>query len=93
MNKRIRVVISGRVQGVFFRAETQKQAERYRINGWVRNLRSGKVEALFEGDEFNIHRMVAWCRNGPPLSHVTGIELFEEPYRAEYDNFSVAFDG
>lgn len=93
MNKRIRIVISGRVQGVFFRAETRKQADKYGIKGWVRNRRDGRVEALLEGEAFDIDRMVAWCRQGPPLSHVTDVELFEEPYTAEHDQFTITFDG
>jgi acylphosphatase len=63
-NARAHVIISGRVQGVFFRAETQTAARNLSLTGWVRNRADGSVEALFEGPRDNVDRAIAWCRQG-----------------------------
>lgn len=74
-----RVLVSGRVQGVGFRAATQREAEDYPgLKGFVRNLRDGRVEAVFKGEASQVFAMVSWCKKGPPMSHVEQIELFEE---------------
>ncbi|MFA7465597.1 MAG: acylphosphatase, partial [Syntrophales bacterium] len=78
MNKRARVIVSGRVQGVSFRAWTKRMAESLELNGWVRNLHNGDVEAVFEGPEDKVREMVEWCRKGPRLADVRGIQIFEE---------------
>lgn len=75
---RVRVVVSGRVQGVFFRAETKRTAERLGLAGWVRNRSDGAVEAAFEGPRQAIEQAVAWCRIGPALAAVERVELAEE---------------
>ena len=79
MNKRIHVIISGRVQGVCFRAYTKREADSIGLTGWVRNLSGGEVEAVFEGDESSLQDMLAWCRKGPPLARVTSADAREEP--------------
>ena len=76
--KRVRVRIHGRVQGVFFRAETRSRAESLGLAGWVRNAPDGSVEALFEGDPVRVDSMVEWCRRGPSGAQVTEVEVFEE---------------
>lgn len=77
---RARVVIRGRVQGVFFRAETRDRARSLGLAGWVRNVPDGTVEAVFEGDRERIDWMLAWCRRGPGLAEVDDIEVeWEEP--------------
>jgi len=63
---RVHVIISGRVQGVFFRMETSRAAERIGVSGWVRNNSDGTVEAEFEGEKQNVVSMLEWCRKGPP---------------------------
>jgi acylphosphatase len=73
--RRIQVVISGRVQGVAFRANCQRQASALRVTGWVRNLWDGSVEALFEGQDEAVAAMLQWCRQGPSAAVVTGIEV------------------
>ena len=88
---RVRAFISGRVQGVFFRAETQKQASRLGLTGWVRNLQDGRVEVLAEGEEQRVQHLIAWCRQGPPHSRVDRVEEFTEDYSGAYDTFSIAF--
>jgi acylphosphatase len=90
-NKRTHVFIEGRVQGVFFRAETQKTANNYNVKGWVKNLYDGRVEALFEGKEEDVERAVLWCHQGPAHSSVTGVEAKEEFFTGEFDSFSITY--
>jgi acylphosphatase len=82
------VIISGRVQGVWFRASTKQKAKQLRLNGWVRNNPDGNVEAVFEGDENLIKEMLNWCHNGPPLAKVSNVEvIYEEPSNGFSDFF------
>lgn len=77
---RARAVISGRVQGVFFRAETRDRARSLGLGGWVRNNPDGTVEAVFEGERERIESMLEWCRRGPSLAGVEDVEAaWEEP--------------
>lgn len=89
--KAVHVVISGRVQGVCFRMETQRAAQRYGVNGWVRNKRDGTVEALFEGENRNIDDIVEWCGHGPRLASVTDIQINPIEFTGEYDEFSIRY--
>ncbi|MHB8584637.1 MAG: acylphosphatase [Thermoplasmatota archaeon] len=75
---RVHVLVSGTVQGVFFRESCRSAAERAGVAGWVRNLRDGRVEALFDGPDEAVDSMVSWCRHGPPRATVLAIEV--EPY-------------
>ena len=72
---RVHVYVSGTVQGVFFRDFTWRHAEQYRLTGWVRNLRDGRVEAVAEGDAERIERWLADLRQGPPSGRVDNIEV------------------
>ena len=76
--KRVRVVVSGRVQGVFFRAECERRARELGVGGFVRNLADGRVEATFEGPDEAVEAAVAWCREGPPWARVESVETTEE---------------
>ena len=89
--KRMRVKISGRVQGVFFRAETERMAISLNLTGWVRNMEKGDVEALFEGDDKDVERMLIWCHNGPPHARVDRVETEEQPYSGDLRGFSVLY--
>jgi acylphosphatase len=89
--KRVRVTISGKVQGVFFRARTEETAISLNLTGWVRNLNNGNVEAVFEGEEENIERMLSWCRQGPRFANVKQVDSVEEPYSGEFDQFSIRY--
>lgn len=73
MSRRAHVYISGRVQGVFFRMATAEEARRLGLSGWVRNLLDGRVEAVFEGEESAVARMLQWCHNGPPHARVDSV--------------------
>lgn len=75
---RVRTVVSGLVQGVFFRASTRQEAESKGLSGWVRNLADGRVEAVFEGDERAVEEMIEWCRVGPPGAVVSGVDVVRE---------------
>jgi acylphosphatase len=77
---RVRVRAHGRVQGVFFRAETRAREESLGLAGWVRNASDGAVEAVFEGDPERIESMVKWCRHGPSGALVEELDVTpEEP--------------
>jgi acylphosphatase len=89
--KRVHVYISGRVQGVFFRAETQRTAKSFNLAGWVRNMTDGRVEALFEGEDTKIDKMIAWCHIGPPAARVEEVLTEEESYTGEFRDFSIKY--
>jgi acylphosphatase len=73
-----RVIVSGQVQGVFYRDTCRRLAAGYGVSGWVRNLPDGRVEALFEGPPEAVERMVAWTRQGPPHAAVAHVEVYDE---------------
>jgi acylphosphatase len=82
--KRAHVRVHGAVQGVFFRVETRDRARSLGISGWVRNLRDGAVEAVFEGPEERVESMVEWCRLGPAGARVESVDVdWEDPVREE----------
>ncbi len=83
MAVRRRVVVHGRVQGVFFRQSTQRMASSVGVSGWVRNRNDGAVEAVFEGDAGAVDRMVAWARQGPRRADVDRVEVSEEEPQGE----------
>lgn len=76
---RCRVLVSGFVQGVWFRDSARQQAERLGVAGWARNLSDGRVEVVAEGEPHAVSQLVAWCRVGPIRAEVSGIEVTEEP--------------
>ncbi len=76
---RYRVLISGRVQGVFFRDACRHLAEQSGVAGWVRNLPDGRVEAVFEGPDEDVRRLVDWVRTGPRLAVVDNVAVQPEP--------------
>ena len=75
---RRRVVISGRVQGVFFRDSVRRRAESASVSGWVRNTPEGTVEAVFEGDPSSVDEMIELCRRGPSRADVAAVEVVDE---------------
>ncbi len=89
--KRVRVFISGKVQGVYFRAYTQEEAKKLGVKGWVKNLPDGRVEAVFEGEDEAVEKMIKWCYKGSPLSKVDKVEVIEESYQGEFQNFSIRY--
>jgi len=88
---RAHVFVSGIVQGVFFRANTKRVADRLGVKGWVRNLLDGRVEAVFEGDKGAVDKIIEWCRSGPPLARVDHVEVHWEPYKGEFEGFTIRY--
>jgi acylphosphatase len=86
---RVRILISGRVQGVFFRSETKREADTRSVEGWVRNRQDGRVEAVLEGEEEAIIKVIAFCRQGPPQARVKDVEVQWEDYRGEFRGFRI----
>lgn len=77
---RAHVFVSGRVQGIFYRAETRDRARERGVDGWVRNHPDGRVEAVFEGPREHVEAIVEWCREGSPSARVEAVEVeYGEP--------------
>ena len=91
MKIRAIVCVSGRVQGVFFRSETQDEAMRHGLTGWVRNLPDGRVEAVFEGEKELVDKLIEFCRRGPPGASVANVEVVWENYTGEFRGFRVRY--
>ncbi len=89
MNERIELVISGRVQGVFFRHGALQEAQRLGLSGYVQNLPGGEVEAVAEGPRESLDAFEAWCRHGPPLASVDHVAVRRGPARDEFRTFQV----
>jgi len=75
---RAHVYVSGNVQGVGYRFSTVQQAKRLGVNGWVKNLQDGRVEAVFEGDKPAVEKMVKWCHSGPASASVEDVSVMQE---------------
>lgn len=86
---RARLLISGRVQGVFYRASCRREAEGRGLLGWVRNLPDGRVEALLQGPKETVEAMVAWCYRGPEEAQVSDIEVAYEPAADDLSGFRI----
>lgn len=85
----LKLLISGRVQGVFFRASTQKLALQLGVTGIVRNLDDGRVEVIAQAEEEVLQAMIDWCRQGPPSAKVERVELIELNFGENFDDFNV----
>jgi acylphosphatase len=87
---RVRAVVHGRVQGVFYRDSCRNEARRLGVRGWVRNRPDGTVEVVAEGPRDRVDRLLTWCRHGPPRADVTAVSVTDEvpaaerPFRIEY---------
>jgi acylphosphatase len=88
-NVRAHALISGRVQGVAYRIETQWAAERIGVRGWVRNLPDGRVEAVFEGGREEVDEILEWCRRGPALARVDAVDVRWENPTGGFTRFGV----
>lgn len=89
MSARVHVSITGRVQGVGFRASTERQALLLGLTGWVRNTPGGAVEAEFEGPRADVERMLKWCEDGPALARVSHVAATWADEQAGYARFEV----
>lgn len=86
---RAHLYIAGRVQGVFYRAWTLKQAESLGLVGWVKNLDNARVEAIFEGSEKKVKEMVSRCKKGPKLAKPTHLDVSWEKATGEFEKFEI----
>jgi acylphosphatase len=91
MKVRAHVFVSGMVQGVFFRSETQYEAKKRGVTGWVRNLPDGRVEAVFEGEEEKVKQLINFCKHGPPGARVKGVDVRWENYTGEFKDFEIRY--
>lgn len=90
--RRVRVLVCGRVQGVFFRAATSEQARALGVCGWVRNRSDGQVEIVAEGRASNVEAFLMWCQQGPPRARVDRVEVVDEIPCEEFVGFEVRRD-
>ena len=88
---RAHAIISGRVQGVFFRMETKQAADGFGVFGWVKNRRDGTVEAMFEGDQDRVAAVLEWCKEGPGHAQVSGVKVDWQDYAGEFSGFDVTY--
>ena len=91
MVKCVRLIIAGRVQGVYYRANTQEMALNLGLSGWARNCPDGKVEAVFEGSAEKVEKAIDWCRSGPPSAMVTNVEIYHEEPEEHYTGFKIKY--
>jgi acylphosphatase len=90
-NKRLHIIVEGRVPGVYFRAFTRDQAVKLDLTGWVRNRPDGSVEALVEGDKASVEQMEQWLYQGSPHSRVDMVHTTEEPPVGDNTSFEIQY--
>jgi len=91
MRKRIIILVSGFVQGIFFRANAQEKAKGLNLTGFVRNEEGGRVEIVAEGAEKNLEILIEWAKKGPALARVNGIEVKWEENKDEFKDFEIVY--
>lgn len=89
--QRVRLFIKGKVQGVFFRQALKVMAKKNNVNGWVRNLNDGRVEAILEGEDVDVSTIVEWAHAGSANARVEDIEIKNEKYAEEFTKFEVLY--
>jgi acylphosphatase len=90
-NIRVRLIIQGRVQGVWFRDSTRREAMKLGVTGWVKNRRDGGVEVVAEGPEERVKQLVVWCHQGPSYAKVTDVHQNKEEWQGEFGSFDIVF--
>ena len=88
---RAHVFIKGKVQGVYFRQNLRVVAKRLNVNGWARNLKDGRVEAVLEGEELKVSEVIEWCHAGPSDARVDDVSVKHEPYTGEFTAFEALY--
>ena len=89
MKKRLHLLITGKVQGVFFRDNTQKKAQSLGLTGWVKNNSNGCVEVVAEGDENNLKKLLEFCQKGPEQADVKDLKVEWHQYKNEFTQFKI----
>ncbi|MCS6797081.1 MAG: acylphosphatase [Myxococcota bacterium] len=87
--KRLHIVVRGRVQGVYFRASAQREARQLGLTGWIKNRPDGSVEALVEGEEDDVKAFLAWAQHGPSTARVDKVETHWRSYTGEFSEFRI----
>jgi len=90
-NVRVRLIIEGRVQGVWFRESTRMEAVSLRVFGWVKNRPDETLEALIEGPEDQVKKLVSWCHRGPAAANVIEAHQNREDWQGEFNSFDIVF--
>ena len=88
---RVRLFVTGKVQGVFFRQSLKVMAIKNDVFGWVKNLKDGRVESILEGDEEKVNRLVEWAHGGPANARVEDVDIRNEKFTAEFSKFDVLY--
>lgn len=91
MEVRAHVFVVGWVQGVFFRSELGRLANAYGVKGWVRNLPDDRVEAVLEGEEECVEKVLEFCKKGPPAARVHKVDISWERYSGSFDDFQIRY--
>ncbi len=86
-----RLIISGRVQGVWYRASTKQEAQRLNLTGWVRNMPDGRVEAIAQGPKETIEALISWCYDGPEFARVESVDVTWVEPEEGFDSFEVRY--
>lgn len=87
--KQVQMFVRGRVQGVFFRASTQREAKRLGLTGWVRNRPDGSVEILAEGEEDSLKELIAWAQKGPSAARVERVDVRWRGFAGDFSDFRI----
>ncbi len=90
-NQCVRIFVMGKVQGVFFRQALKVMAKKKNVSGWVKNLKDGRVEALFEGEDLDVSSIVEWCHAGSANARVEDIKIKNEKFTGEFSKFEVLY--
>ena len=90
--KRIQLVVRGRVQGVYFRATAQREAREHGLTGWVKNRSDGSVEMVIEGEEDDVKDLLSWSQKGPSTARVEAVDTRWRSYSGEYEGFRIVPD-
>lgn len=91
MRVKAHVIITGRVQGVFFRSKTRNEAKNYNVRGWIRNLPDGRVEAIFEGEKEDVDKLVDFAGKWPLGAKVLDLDVEWQNYSGEFKDFEVCY--
>ena len=89
--KRVRIIVQGRVQGVYYRASARDQARRLNLSGRTHNCLDGSVELVAEGESIQLEQLIAWCHSGPPAAVVTRVEVEWQEATGEFAGFTVKY--
>ncbi|OGZ17926.1 MAG: acylphosphatase [Candidatus Nealsonbacteria bacterium RBG_13_36_15] len=91
MKKRVVILVSGLVQGVFYRSKTLRKSKNLNLTGWVKNEPNGSVKIVAEGEEENLGELIGWTKSGPPLAKVNKIKVEWEKDKEEFKDFEIRY--